>query len=222
MLLDSLLSVSQIQVSTKAQDVECNADCARLLDEELLDDEILTPVEDDYKRIERAASRNKQCTGTMQRCRKKSKSKKGDKETTKGDKETTQGDKETINREGEEIVQQTDIVPPVAGIFKEGMFESMFEDMFEGIGISDWINKNDAHNNETHDNYPIRGELDSILRKLVEELDKNSTEDNSNVSNSSAIDPFGGEDLCQKWLDNREKIEGVFPGKKRNFIIEFC
>jgi len=171
MLLESLLSVSQIQISTKAQDVECNADCAKLLDEELLDDEILTP-EDDYKRIERAASRNKQCTGTMQRCHKKSKSK-------KGDKETTQGDKETTNREGQEIVQQTDIVPPVAGIFKEGMFESMFEDTFEGIGISDWMNKNDAHNNETHENYPIRGELDSILRKLVEELDKNSTEDNN-------------------------------------------
>lgn len=60
------------------------------------------------------------------------------------------------------------------------------------------------------DHYPFHGGLESLLARLMEALENNSKKDDHGVSNSSVIDD---EDRCQKWLDNREKIETAFPGK---------
>lgn len=60
------------------------------------------------------------------------------------------------------------------------------------------------------DHYPFHGGLESLLARLIEALENTSKKDDRDVSNSSAIDD---EDRCQKWLDNREKIETAFPGK---------
>lgn len=71
----------------------------------------------------------------------------------------------------------------------------------------------------TTNDYPFhdsQGGFESLLVKLIKALENNSRTDDSNVSNSSATNDtssFDDEDLCQKWLDNWEKLEKAFPGK---------
>lgn len=57
--------------------------------------------------------------------------------------------------------------------------------------------------------------LDNLLIRLFEALQNDSAKDDretlkgsNSISNSS-----NDEDRCQKWLNNRERIEQAFPGK---------
>ncbi|KAG5310758.1 ISM protein, partial [Acromyrmex insinuator] len=120
--------------------------------------------------------------------------------------------------------RKTDRVP-VVKISESNLYEEERE--LKSINVWNYKDKNDDvddihHIRETLDNYyPFHGGLESVLARLIEALENNtgnvsnSNASNSDVSNSSAIDDtssFDDEDRCQKWLDNREKIENAFPG----------
>lgn len=55
--------------------------------------------------------------------------------------------------------------------------------------------------------------FNSLLTRLLEALQNDSAKDDI-VNGSNSINNYSDdEDRCQKWLDNRERIEQAFPGK---------
>jgi len=55
--------------------------------------------------------------------------------------------------------------------------------------------------------------FNSLLTRLFEALQNDSAKDDI-VNGSNSINNYSDdEDRCQKWLDNRERIEQAFPGK---------
>ncbi|KYQ49247.1 Isthmin-1 [Trachymyrmex zeteki] len=121
--------------------------------------------------------------------------------------------------------RKTDRVSSVVKIPESNIYEEERE--HESINVWNYKDKNDDADDihyirETLDNYyPFHGGLESVLARLIEALENNtgnvsnSNASNPDVWNSSAIDDmssFDDEDRCQKWLDNREKIENAFPG----------
>ncbi|KAL6259435.1 hypothetical protein P5V15_009355 [Pogonomyrmex californicus] len=90
----------------------------------------------------------------------------------------------------------------------------------DGTNLNVNVNAGNIFDNESSDDhYPFHGGLESLLARLIKALE-NDTRESDRVaptakSNSSAINNatiFDDEDRCQKWLDNREKIEEAFPG----------
>lgn len=80
---------------------------------------------------------------------------------------------------------------------------------------SDHVNNYDTiiYDSESLDyQYLFHGGLDSLLTRLFEALRNNSTSDNHDVLKISNSISNDDEDRCQKWLDNREKLERAFPG----------
>lgn len=67
---------------------------------------------------------------------------------------------------------------------------------------------------DSHEDEPHEG-LNSLLIRLFEALQNDSAKDNRDVlkGSNSIGNTSNDEDRCQKWLDNREKIEQAFPGK---------
>lgn len=160
----------------------------------------VSPDEDDYKRRERTYPlRTKHRATYRPRTKPNAKSR----NSTKGDKGT---------------VRQADRVLPIVRISNESNLYKK-ESEYESIDVWNRTDKNDDADNrhifhDTLDNYyPFHGGLESVLARLVEALENNTGKDDPDVSNSSAASSFDDEDRCQKWLDNREKIERAFPGK---------
>lgn len=60
--------------------------------------------------------------------------------------------------------------------------------------------------------YPFHGGLDSLLTRLFEALQNDSVSGDHDVLKRSNSIGNDDEDRCQKWLDNREKLERAFPG----------
>lgn len=55
--------------------------------------------------------------------------------------------------------------------------------------------------------------FNSLLTRVLEALQNDSAKDDI-VNGSNSINNYSDdEDRCQKWLDNRERIEQAFPGK---------
>lgn len=112
-----------------------------------------------------------------------------------------------------------DRVSPVVRISNE---TELYEGKYESVDVSVW--NRTGHDAQIYvresfdDYYPFHGGLESLLARLIEALENNSRED---TPSSSAADPsgFDDEDRCQKWLDNREKIERAFPGKNETLTI---
>lgn len=69
-------------------------------------------------------------------------------------------------------------------------------------------------NTESLDEEEYEG-LNTLLAKLFEALQNDSAKDNHDIlkGSNSIGNTSNDEDRCQKWLDNREKIEQAFPGK---------
>ncbi|KAM0731666.1 Isthmin [Formica fusca] len=68
-------------------------------------------------------------------------------------------------------------------------------------------------NTESLDEEEYEG-LNTLLAKLFEALQNDSAKDNHDIlkGSNSIGNTSNDEDRCQKWLDNREKIEQAFPG----------
>lgn len=174
------------------RDVECKADCTKLS----LDQASMTPVspddEDDYKHGgEVHPSRIKRRTTHRPRTRPNAKSR-----------NSTRGDK-------------ADRASPVVRISNE---TDLHGNKYGSVDVPLWNRTGDAQiyvRESLDDYYPFHGGLESLLARLIKALENNSRED---TSSSSTVDAsgFDDEDRCQKWLDNREKIERAFPGKKKN------
>ncbi|CAL1682858.1 unnamed protein product [Lasius platythorax] len=66
----------------------------------------------------------------------------------------------------------------------------------------------DSHEDEPHEGF------NSLLIRLFEALQNDSAKDDRDVlkGSNSIGNTSNDEDRCQKWLDNREKIEQAFPG----------
>ncbi|KYN00002.1 Isthmin-1 [Cyphomyrmex costatus] len=193
MFLNSPFSVFQAQVSTKAGDVECKENCTKLHN-----DNSTTSVP--FK--EKAGNKHRQRTNS-------SRSRPRNRPTHRP------------RKSGKGTRRKTDRVPPVVKIPESSFYEEGRER--ESVNVWNHKNKNDdvmddIPHSGIFDNYPFHGGLEAVLVKLKEALENNTAENvsNSNVSNSNiAIDDmssFDDEDRCQKWLDNREKIENAFPG----------
>lgn len=58
--------------------------------------------------------------------------------------------------------------------------------------------------------------LDSLLKTLSESLENSTMDSGVAVLNESNLvgNMHDDEDRCQRWLDTREKIEAIFPGKR--------
>lgn len=117
--------------------------------------------------------------------------------------------------------RQADRVAPVARVSNE---TDLHESKYESVDTSLWNRSDDADDTQIYvresfdDHYPFHGGLESLLARLIEALENNSSE---GMPSSSSIDAsnFDDEDRCQKWLNNREKIERAFPGKKEIYNI---
>lgn len=72
---------------------------------------------------------------------------------------------------------------------------------------------------DTYDEFPEHTEqyenLDNLLTRLFEALRNDSAKDDRKIlkGSSSVSNSSNDEDRCQKWLNNRERIEQAFPGK---------
>lgn len=158
----------------------------------------MTPVspddEDDYKRRgEVHPSRIKRRTTHRPRTRPNTKSR----NSTRGDKPAG---------------RQADRVSPVVRISNE---TDPYGSKYGSVDVPLWNRDAQTYVRESFDDYyPFHGGLESLLARLIEALENNSRED---TPSSGAVDAsgFDDEDRCQKWLDNREKIERAFPGKKK-------
>lgn len=53
--------------------------------------------------------------------------------------------------------------------------------------------------------------LNTLLKRLFEALQNDSAKDHAGLSFINNTNHY--EDRCQKWLDNRERVEQAFPGK---------
>lgn len=197
MFLNSLFSVFQAQISTKARDVECKENRTK-----------------SHDHISMTTISSKQKDGNKQRKRVNS-SRPRNRTTHRPRKGGNKGTR-----------RKTDRVSSVVKIPESNIYEEERE--HESINVWNYKDKNDDADDihyirETLDNYyPFHGGLESVLARLIEALENNtgnvsnSNASNPDVWNSSAIDDmssFDDEDRCQKWLDNREKIENAFPGK---------
>lgn len=83
----------------------------------------------------------------------------------------------------------------------------------------DIIMRNRTSRSEDTDIYAAEIEEDdsfnSLLTRLFEALQNDSVKDDRDILNgsNSINNSSDDEDRCQKWLDNRERIEKAFPGK---------
>ncbi|KAL0129605.1 hypothetical protein PUN28_001701 [Cardiocondyla obscurior] len=187
----------QIQNSTMTRDVECKANCTKSLRDQILT-LISSNKKDDYKRKGRVdSSRMKRRTTHRPHTKSNGKS------------------RNSTIRGNRGFGQQADRVLPV----------SNETHLYESVDVFLWNRTSDTENVKIHigesldDYYPFYGGLESLLTRLIKALENNSKEDDDDggdgdddedvSASSGAVDD---EDRCQKWLDNWEKIESVFPG----------
>ncbi|XP_071636648.1 uncharacterized protein [Temnothorax longispinosus] len=189
----------EIQNSTTTRDVGCKEDCTKLLLDQLFTSAVSPDEEDDYKRRGRVhPSRIKRRATHRSRAKPNARSR----NSTRGP------GRRDVGR-----------VPVVRSSNKTVLYENN-----ESADATTLWNRTDENGDEDDAriyvresfNYdPFHEGLESLLARLIEALENNSREDEPDILNSSAIDDASGfddEDRCQKWLNNREKIETAFPG----------
>lgn len=73
------------------------------------------------------------------------------------------------------------------------------------------------------DNEPHEG-LNVLLTRLFETLRNDSAKDDRDIlkGSNSISNSSNDEDRCQKWLNNRERIEQAFPGKYTSRARKFA